>query len=144
MGVWLFVAYALAVCRVTGLVTADVITEPLRDGLIRRLGSRLLAERTKTLVAAGGWLSPSEQSALPVEAVRDPSTDDIIDYLRQGSRTRWVVAKLLTCAWCCGLWVSAAAAPLAFLYGAKPWLLIPALALAFSQVVGMLSNLGRE
>lgn len=120
MGVWLFVLYALAVCRATGLITADVITEPLRDGLIRRLGAGV------------------------VSAAKVQSTDHIVDVLRDESRPRWVVAKLSTCAWCTGLWVSGIAAPLVWLYGAKPWLLIPALALAFGQIVGMTAGLGRE
>lgn len=143
MGVWLYVVYALAVARVTGLVTTDTITEPIRDGIIRGLGSDLVAKRVKMLAAARGWLSPSEQAALPAESVAEPSTDEIIEHLRSYP-LRWVVAKLITCAWCAGLWVSAAAAPLALFYGSKPWLFIPALALAFGQVVGMISNLGRD
>lgn len=53
------------------------------------------------------------------------------------------VATLLTCPWCAGMWVSLIAAPLAWFWGGTPWLLIPALALAFSQVTGMVASVGR-
>jgi hypothetical protein len=41
------------------------------------------------------------------------------------------------------MWVSLIAAPLVWFFGDSPFMLIPALALAFSQVTGMISNLGR-
>jgi len=50
---------------------------------------------------------------------------------------------LTTCEWCASIWVGAAAAALMWRWGSQPWLLIPALALAFSQVAGMLSAIGR-
>lgn len=55
--------YALAVMRVTGLVVADSITEPLRDGLIARLDSRertagaFLADLIQCPWCAGMWIS---------------------------------------------------------------------------------------
>lgn len=92
--------YALAVARLTGLITVDAITEGVRDRLI-------------------GWLDDR------------PAT--------LGS----AIATLITCPWCAGMWVSAVAAPLVWWHGENPWLLIPAMAFAFSQLVGMTSQIGR-
>jgi hypothetical protein len=96
----LLVVYALAVARVTGLITVDTITESARNRVLVWLD-----DRPRTL----------------------------------GS----TVATLITCAWCAGMWVSAVAAPLVWWWGASPWMLVPALALAFSQVTGMISEWGR-
>lgn len=99
--VWLqLLVYALAVARVTGLIVADAITEPVRDKILVRLD-----DRPGTL---GEWAS-----------------------------------TLITCPWCAGMWVSLAAAPLVWFFGDSPVMLIPALALAFSQVTGMTANAGR-
>jgi hypothetical protein len=92
--------YALAVARVTGLITTDTITEDARDTVIGWLD-----DRPKTL---GAYL-----------------------------------ATLITCPWCAGMWVSMIAAPLVWAWGDSPVMLIPALALAFSQTAGAISNLGR-
>lgn len=54
-----------------------------------------------------------------------------------------LIATLVTCSWCSGMWVSMVAAPLVWWLGKSPWLLIPALALAFSQVTGMTAQVGR-
>lgn len=94
------IVYALAVARVTGLITADTITEGVRDNLIEWLD-----DRPRTL----------------------------------GS----FVATLITCPWCSGMWVSAVAAPMVWLWWDHPALFIPAMALALSQAAGMMSNLGR-
>jgi len=96
----ILLVYALAVARVTGLITLDTITEDIRDSIIGWLD-----DRPKTL---GAYL-----------------------------------ATLITCPWCAGMWVSLVAAPLVWFWGDHPVLLIPALALAFSQATGMISNLGR-
>lgn len=94
------VVYALAVTRLTGLITLDTITEDLRDRLI-------------------GWLDDRPRTL--------------------GA----FVAKLITCPWCTGVWVSMAAAPLIWFWGDHPLLLIPAMAMALAQVAGMISNVGR-
>lgn len=96
----LLVVYALAVARVTGLVTTDAITEGARDGLI-------------------GWL------------------DD-----RPHTLGAFVTA-LINCPWCASVWVAIGAAPLVWFWGDHPALIVPALALAFSQITGMVSDLGR-
>lgn len=54
-----------------------------------------------------------------------------------------LVASLLTCSWCVSIWVAAGAAPAVWWFGDSPWLLVPAILLAFSQVAGMTSEIGR-
>lgn len=99
--VWLqLLVYALAVARVTGLITADAITEPVRDRMI-------------------GWLDDTP-----------------------GSAGQWF-ATLITCPWCASVWVAFTASPLIWFWGDSAVMLIPAVALAFSQVTGMTSDLGR-
>jgi hypothetical protein len=92
--------YALAVARLTGLVTADSITEDIRDGIISWLD-----DRPKTL---GAYLT-----------------------------------TLITCPWCVSIWLAFIASPLVWFYGESPVMLIPAIALAFSQVTGMMASVGR-
>lgn len=94
------VVYALAFMRVVGLITADAITEPIRDRIVVKL-------------------------------------DD-----SEGSLGSWV-SYLITCPWCASVWVAMIAAPLIWNLGHSPWLLVPALGLALSQLAGMASNLGR-
>jgi hypothetical protein len=98
MSVWVWLVYALAVARMTGLVVADDITRPGRDWIIDHLPAR------------------------PVFAA---------------------VEELLTCPWCASMWLAAAAVPMAWHWGTRPWLLGPALVLTLSQVTGMTSTLGR-
>jgi len=56
--------------------------------------------------------------------------------------TNWR-AYLLLCQWCMSIWVAALFAPLWWLWGDSPWLLVPVAFLAFSQITGMLSSIGR-
>lgn len=100
VGPIMLLIYALAVTRLTGLITQDTITENIRDRII-------------------GWLDdrPATLGAM--------------------------VAKLITCPWCAGMWVALVAAPLIWWHGTNPWLLVPALALALAQFVGMTSQIGR-
>jgi len=53
------------------------------------------------------------------------------------------IAKLITCQWCAAVWWCAAVVPLMWRYGHSPYLLIPATVLAFAQLVGMTSQIGR-
>lgn len=96
----LLLVYALAVARVTGLVTQDDLTEEARHRFVTWLD-----DRPRTL---GSYL-----------------------------------AKLVTCPWCAGMWISLAAAPLVWRFAEHPVLFVPALAMAFSQVAGMTSQMGR-
>lgn len=53
------------------------------------------------------------------------------------------IAELIKCPWCVSIWVGGVAAPLVWFWGDHPVMLVPAIALAFSQVTGMTHNLGR-
>lgn len=78
------------------------------------------------------------------DSITEDLRDRIIGWLDDRPRTLGsYVATLITCPWCAGMWVSAAAAPMVWFWGEHPWMIVPALALAFRQVTGMTSNLGR-
>lgn len=73
-----------------------------------------------------------------------------LDYLTAGPR-QWAVNKLgldskwaylLSCPWCASVWVAAAAAPTTWWWHHSPWFLVPAYALAFSQVTGLVLQFG--
>lgn len=53
------------------------------------------------------------------------------------------IAKAIQCPWCFSVWLAMPAAPIIWFWGSSPWLLVPALGLALSQLAGMLSDLGR-
>lgn len=55
-----------------------------------------------------------------------------------------LVVAWTTCPWCNSVWVGAGVAPVAIWWPDKPWALWPAAALAFSQVAGMITNIGRD
>lgn len=78
------------------------------------------------------------------DSITEPARDALISWLDDRPRTlgSWV-ATLITCPWCAGFWVSAVAAPLVWAFHGSPVMLIPALALAFSQITGSTANLGR-
>jgi hypothetical protein len=81
--------------------------------------------------------------------VSDTITDDartrLIGWLDDRPRTLGsFVASLISCSWCVGVWVSMIAAPLVWYFGDCPVLLIPALAMAMAQVVGMIFGIGRD
>lgn len=80
--------------------------------------------------------------------VLDDITEDarnrLLGWLDDRPRTLGAfVAKVVTCPWCAGVWVSLPAAPLVWFWGDHPVLIVPALALALAQVAGMTSDLGR-
>jgi hypothetical protein len=106
MPLWVsLVVYALAVARVTGLITADQVTADVRAWAVKRLMPEAQALEV-------GW--------------------------------RREVVYLLTCAWCVSIYVGAAAALVWYTVGNQPVLIVCAVALAFSQVAGMLSGVGRD
>lgn len=47
------------------------------------------------------------------------------------------------CPWCLSLWIAAAVAPLVWWHGDSAFMIIPAAALALSQVTGMIAGIGR-
>jgi hypothetical protein len=56
---------------------------------------------------------------------------------------RFKIAYMITCMWCMSVWIGVPVAALAYWYGMQPWVLVPAVGLAFSQISGMTSGWGR-
>ena len=123
--------YALAVARVTRLINADRITEAPRRWLSIRLWARVIPDE-----AANHWAGIVSTSGI-------------------GAARRWVARQryddgaepplsvyLITCPWCASVYVGAVAAPIVYFWGSSPWLLVPALALAFSHLTGLLAKIG--
>lgn len=78
------------------------------------------------------------------DTITEPLRDQLIGWLDDRPATLgYFTAKLIQCPWCTGMWLSGVAAPLVWWWGGSPWLLVPALALAFSQVTGMIAGIGR-
>lgn len=75
---------ALAVHRLTRLVTADTITEPVRARIIEAAyASQGRAEQQRDQAAAYGWDQVAHQ---------DPDVPKL--------------AEFITCRWCAGMWVA--------------------------------------
>ncbi len=80
-----------------------------------------------------------------LDAITEDLRDNLIGWLDDRPKTLGAfVSALITCPWCVSIWIAAVIAPLAYLWGDRPAVLLPALALAFSQVAGMTSSLGRQ
>lgn len=60
------------------------------------------------------------------------------------TRAGRLVTTWITCPWCNSVWIAAAVAPVAIWWPTQPWALWPAAALAFSQITGMLADIGRS
>lgn len=80
-----------------------------------------------------------------LDTITEPIRDRIVVWLDDapGSLGEWL-AKLITCPWCAGMWVSLAAAPIVWWWATVPAVFVVALALAFSQVAGMIAGIGRD
>jgi hypothetical protein len=72
----------LAAYRLTRLVTADLIGEPFRQAVVRRVGVEIP----------------------PVEEGPDPTAEELVEADPSAPR----LATLVTCRWCTGVWVAAA------------------------------------
>jgi uncharacterized protein DUF1360 len=78
------------------------------------------------------------------DSITEPARDRIITALDDRPRTLGAfIIGVIECPWCAGMWVSLVASPLVWFWHASPVMLIPALALAFSQFIGMTAPLGR-
>jgi hypothetical protein len=64
----------------------------------------------------------------------------LINRMGTGSKISYLVA----CPWCSSMWVAAAAAPAFYWWHTNPWVQVPAVALAISQAVGMMSRFGDD
>jgi len=92
--VWLsLLIVALAVMRLTRIVTTDVIALPFRKWVLNRSGDL-------------GW---------------------------------WTM--LVHCRYCASVWIGAAAAPAYWFYGGSAWVMVPAIALAFSECIVLTAKL---
>jgi hypothetical protein len=69
----------LATYRLTRLATADVISEPARMAVLRRVGAE------------------------PPPGEEDPTAQDVVDSMKDPPR----LATLVTCRWCAGMWIAA-------------------------------------
>jgi hypothetical protein len=107
------IVFALAVARVTTLVTSDRITRAPRERFLAWAWSR-------------AWPNP------------EPSWQVV----RAGGGDPPLLAYLIECPWCVSIYVAAVAAPLWYWLGTNPRVLVPAVALAFSYVTGFLAQHG--
>jgi hypothetical protein len=57
---------------------------------------------------------------------------------------RFYLSYFVSCMWCMSVWIGALLMAVAHWHGTEPWVLIPAMALAASQVTGLLSGVGRD
>ena len=69
----------LATYRLTRLATADVISEPARQAVLRRVGAE------------------------PPPGQEDPTAQEVVESLKDPPR----IATLVTCRWCAGIWIAA-------------------------------------
>lgn len=107
--------YVLAAARVTRLVNADRITDPVRVWAAGRASSARRA--VEEALAAGERASAGEHRRV---------------------FERWMrVYEFLSCPWCVGFWVAlAGAVPVVVVLGWSWWAVVP-VALAASQVIGL-------
>ena len=78
------------------------------------------------------------------DSITEPAREWALGWLDDRPKTLGAfIAALIQCPWCAGMWVSLVASPMVWFWHASPVMLIPAIALAFSQFTGMISNLGR-
>jgi hypothetical protein len=81
---------------------------------------------------------------ITTDTITEEIRDNLIGWLDDRPKTLGrYLATLITCPWCAGMWVSLIAAPLLWFAGHSPYLLVPALALAISQIIGMIASVGR-
>lgn len=123
----LIAVYALATARLTRLVVEDKLTEPWRSAFIRQ---------------AYRWRYPYVRDAVPaapalgLPAIRPDET--LRDCMQVNPPP--MLAYLATCPWCVSIYVGALVMPLAWSWGTRPWLAIPALVLAASHLTGLLAR----
>lgn len=78
------------------------------------------------------------------DTITEGPRDNLIAWLDDRPRTLGsFITGVITCPWCASIWVALVASPLIWFFAESPVMLMPALALALSQVTGMISNLGR-
>lgn len=60
------------------------------------------------------------------------------------NQKRPFIGELVTCPWCASMWIAAFTVAGVWLWHDQPWLWCLALIGAFSQIAGMLSDVGRK
>lgn len=111
----------LACYRLTLLVCADTITEPLRSRLIGWAYRRAHASAPERPSHTSGRLATWDEFAR-----RDPEAPTL-------------VAGLL-CPWCASVWLAGPVAWSAWCFAERAWWMVPALALAASGAAGFLAE----
>jgi hypothetical protein len=87
-----------------------------------------------------------------VDEITRPAREKLVSRFDAHRRThRWIVYltggaddRADGCQWCASVWVAAGTAPIVYHWYDNPAVSIPMLALAASQIVGMVNSLGRE
>jgi len=100
--------YAMAVTRVTTLITHDEVTRPVREHLVARFDPYRRVHRMLVYLLGAP----------------------------DGNATG--------CPWCVSVWVGFLTAPIIYLWGTSPIVLVIMLAFAVSQVTGMIYAYGRQ
>lgn len=123
-------------------VLPPTTSRDIGDEMPRRMGGMTVPVWLQLLLYA---LAVTRLTGLLIaDTITEGARTALIEWLDDRPRTLGsFIAGALDCPWCVGMWVSLAAAPLVWFYGDSPVMLIPALALAFSQVTGATANLGR-
>lgn len=112
--------YALAVARITRMITTDKLFEAPRRAVIVSAW-----RRAYPYVDEGDEVERRKNLAMAMEVhAQDPP----------------MFAYLAVCPWCVSIWIGAAVAPIAWLWGNRPWFAIPAVALAASHLTGFLAS----
>jgi hypothetical protein len=123
----MILVYALAVARVTRLIASDKLTEKPRLAFVHwryRRAFPWIDNINKEL------LSPFSQVELRRQNLR----------LAMEQNPPPLLAYMAMCPWCVSIYAGAIAAPLVWFRGTSPWLVVPALALAFSYLAGFLAQ----
>lgn len=121
--------YTLAVARVTRLLTSDRVLDAPRRWLVIRLWAPRIPDE-----AARHWRGIYEKHGK--RAAQTVVAGDRFD----AGGEKPLGAYLVTCPWCVSVYVGGVAAPLWYWLSSSPWLLVPAIALAFSYVTGFLAS----
>lgn len=93
---------AVAVYRLTRLVTADTITLPIRSRIIRSAYRRAIRQRRLPLYSpTGGMVTALEDQPDAWQAWHELAVE--------GDEHPPALAKLVTCRWCASIWLAAGA-----------------------------------
>lgn len=80
---------------------------------------------------------------LTLDEITSPLRGALLRRLDEERASHRTLAYLATCPWCLGAWLSAITAPVAWFWGTRPVVAVPAVALSFSHLAGITSSLGR-